>query len=999
LTALCRPGADVERIVSQAPATWGAAVRGLLDGPDPQALLRATRLPSSVLAAGALPPALVGLLHQGGYASRMLAADPSAIAVLQPGAAAPWPTRFGKRVAALTAAIERDGASKALAGARTRAYLWLARRELEGAPLEEIGGALSQLVAVCIEALLHHHRIAQHVVVFGMGKLGGKELNFLSDIDLIFVHTDALGDAEVAPNRLAPVHQTLRRIVRELEGEGPFRPLFRVDLRLRPHGSRGPISTSLSATEAYYERYGRDWERQVWVRGRPIAGNLELGRKLATILVPFVYRRSFSTNIFDEIQRLMERARREATVPHTGLDIKLDRGTIREVEFAIQALQILHGGKNPSVRTPSTLVALDRLLACGLVSDREHRELGTAYRLFRTIEHRLQLGEGQQTHRLPAKSEDLVLFARRLHPVVDLGGQDDPAAALVALVDSHRARVEAISQTIARPETDERALAIDVLLDLGAPSWVRERTLAQFGVFNPGEADALIESLVTRSDGPFAARGPAFTGAANLLRACLDSADPDAALARLAEFMRLRPAHYGVWRFLADTDPSGRDLLGLTAELFGASEPLSRGLIGFPGHGTARDEAIELLAGALTGSLPDPASLSAALEELQDFRAIDASLLRFKHQQLVAIGLHDLGHRPDPLVIGSSLSHLADLIVRVIVRDLVAEQARDRPDSGGLRLAVLALGKYGMQTMDYGSDLDLIVVFDSSDPNRLGELQPSDIRWGQKLVGRLQDRTHGERLYDVDMRLRPSGRQGLLVSPLPGFRRYHARALPVWERLALLRLRPIAEVAVEPDLCGPRALEGDRLGAKMASGVPDGLCTEIERIVGRSLIHNEPDSDWPSQVAAEAWKLKRRIENEIGREDRDGTFHVKAGVGGCLELELLVSALQLIHCPRHPLVQTRGIIAGIEALSHHGILSPGQASGMCANYRFLRLFLNRLRMSQARGIADPDRISENSPRITTIARRMGIANRQTLIARYRHVRQAVRAAFEHHLSS
>ncbi|MEX1369469.1 MAG: hypothetical protein AB1Z98_40455, partial [Nannocystaceae bacterium] len=666
-------------LVQQAPAPLHPALRSLLSGPEPDdALLRAEGLPSSMLE-GPGSARVARLLHEGSYPARLLALHPPARQVLLDRANAPSPA------VALRDQLEQDvSLDDALGRVRTEQYLRLAAREVEGAPLEEVGGDLSALVAAALQILLEQLELDEHVVVFGMGKLGGLELNFLSDIDLIFVHDDAVGADDPNPRRrVVDLHQRLRTLVRHLEGQGRWRPLFRVDLRLRPFGTRGPLSTSVTATEAYYERHGRAWERQVWLRARPLAGRLDLGQLLLRRLTPFVYRRSVGPEIFGEIADMMRMARREAT--HIGgdeqdVDIKLDTGGIREVEFTVQALQLLHGGRNPAVRSTGTLPALDRLLAAGLVSDREHRDLAKAYRWLRRVEHRVQLADGQQTHRVPGDARARERLARRLN-------DEGTAERLTHTMHRHRRQVRAIALTIAGDEDsadsdDPRAHDIAVVLDEGAPRDDRCTALERLGVHDVSEAEARLEHLRTRPDGAFAARGAARRGAENLLRACLDSADPDAALGRLVELAAGRPAHYGIWRAFAEPSPVGTDLLRLTAELLGASEPLSRGLIGFPpgrptepGRSAARpDFLLGLLERASEPTLPDLHTLATDMaRQPADPRGLDATLLHFKHEQLVRIGLHDLGRRPDPLRVGRAVSNVADLVLRMLLRDLAAE--------------------------------------------------------------------------------------------------------------------------------------------------------------------------------------------------------------------------------------------------------------------------------------------------------------------------------------
>jgi glutamate-ammonia-ligase adenylyltransferase len=998
-----------ERLVAeQADPERRAWLLALLHGPDPEgALQRALSLPAALLRE---PPSRTSaaLLQQGSYPARLmrlLDVDTVREVLADIPIAEPEPEtgRLFELFELFDAALAKYDLAEAIARVRTRVYLSLARRELEHAPLEEVGGALSDLAAGCIDTAMHgvDPQLREQVCVFGMGKLGGRELNFLSDIDLMFVHADeaTAGDDEASVHRLrTSLHDRLRRVLRLVEGNGIWRPLFHVDLRLRPFGSRGPLSLSCSALERYYERHGRGWERQAWLRARPVAGNLELGNQLLARLAPFVWPRSLGPSMFEEVAEMMKRARAQAraSIGSANVDLKHDAGGIREIEFFVQSLQLLNGGRDPSVRTRSTLGACDRLAAAGLLSDREHEILARAYRVLRRIEHRVQLCEGQQTHRVPSDAAERELLARRLaihaSPTWLIGterfaAESSPAPPQslaefdLALVEL-RGQVQEITGTLtgeselAGARASEREVAQGVLVDLGASPRSRREALAACGLRPEAvdEIEAMLEHLLSRENGALISSGASLHGARRLLLACLDSADPVEAVRRLVEFAATRPAHLGVWRLMAE--PEQEQLVRQVADLFGASEPLSRGLIGF-GRATSstHDGGLALLLEASASELPYAAELrerfATARQKHEGTQSLDDQLLRFKHRELVRIGLYDLGRRPDPLAIGRSLSDLADLIVRELLADLAS--LHDGSPSG-FTLAVLAIGKFGMQAMDYGSDLDLMFVYEPDPGVASTAVRDAAQQVSRKLLARLQDRGGGLRLYEVDMRLRPSGRQGLLVSSLEGFRSYHERPLEVWERLALVRLRDVAAQHFGPDAITP----GDHLSQ-----------TLLEEVV--------PSSVWapvdPAHVATETRRLKQRIESELARETRDN-WNVKTGVGGVLELELLTSALQLSHD-----VRAREIPTALHELAERGVVDPSEAAALDGAYRFERRLLNRLRMSRSAGWGEDDRLPLNSPRLTALARRMGVADRDALISTLERQRAIIRTAFDRYLPS
>jgi len=1002
-------------------------------GPDPLgAALRAETLRDDALAALASEHAapLRRLLHQGSYPARLLNAWPPAIGALcgrtprlrdaAPAAIEGPPTR-AELVDEFETAIAKGRAADVIAQVRTREYLRIAALEIADAPLEVVGGALSDLAAACTHAALLavDPGLAEDLVVFGMGKLGGGELNFLSDIDLLFAHRDELIPAGADGFRpRARLFDALRKVVKLLEGEGVWRPLFRVDLRLRPFGTRGPLSLSETALLDYYERHGRAWERQMWLRAHPIAGNEELGQRILDRLDPFVYRRTLSPAVFAEIEDMMSRARREtARGLHDdgGDDLKYGPGGIRDVEFFVQGLQLLNGGKNPAVRATDTLGGLDRLLAQGLLADREHAALTAAYRWLRRVEHRVQLVEGQQTHTVPGPLEARRALAARLaapNTAVSEAEADALLGTFDAVLSEHLGRVRNIVATMSRSDgTDAEAsgfldvvdapqrAAAKVVLDPTSPRPALESAFSTLGLFDPAEAAGMLQSLRGDARSAFSATDDALRGANRLLMACLDAPDPDSALRRLSEFSSRRPAHYAAWRFLAA--PENDAIVRLVAELFASSEALCRGLVGFPGpHGRAGDEALSMLVDARQSRLPDPASLSAIITAFSVSGVhgddLDRALLIHKHRELTRIALHDLAKRPGPAKIGAAISAVATATLRALAEDLAREYAttaRDQPQPPSFRLCVVGLGKFGMESMDYGSDLDVVFVFDPIDTPAVA-VQSDAVRVTRSLQRRLEDRRLGARLFEVDTRLRPSGRQGLLVSSLESFRRYHDGSLPTWERLAALRMRPVVEVGFGP------AAHSDR---PMRS-----IGDEIEREIRTRSVWPDEDGAYEG-IAADVRALKSRIEAELSRETRrstrpagrDARYNAKSGVGGALELELLVSTLQLRAGRTEPSndgLRGRDIWRALDALHDGGWLDGIEHAALVEAYGFLRRMLNRLRMTATAGSDDPDLFAGNSPRLAPLARRMGFEDVDVLLTRFLEHRSAVRAAFDRHLS-
>lgn len=999
-----RAGASVDVDASPTTASLLAALRR---GPDPAgALLRAGNLGDDALLALVRHPAAVALLHQGSYPARLLNLTPAGLDVPSQQVSDGSNPGVGALRDELRALAERSCAAEAIGELRTREYLRIARLEIDDAPLELVGGALSDLAAACTDFALA--QVAPHlhdqVVVFGMGKLGGNELNFLSDIDLLFCHDDALIPAGADGFRpRAKLFDALRQVVRLLEGEGVWRPVFRVDLRLRPFGTRGPLSLSRAALLDYYERHGRPWERQMWLRARPIAGARELGRTVLRGLEPFVWRRALSPAVFQEIEAMMRRARRDADrgLDEAWCDLKYGAGGIREVEFFVQGLQLLNGGRNPNLRAPGTLEALDRLLAAGLVSDREHRELTEAYRWLRRVEHRVQLVEGRQTHAVAADPEARAQLALRLiRPAEAPRNIEAARSEFEATADGVFERVQAVTAQLMGPDEGEASNAstrgpVEIVRDPTAPPAALEQAFAKLGLFDPAEAAGVLASLRADANSAFRAAGEAAVGADRLLRACLDAPDPDAALRRLAEFSSRRPAHYAAWRFLAA--PEHEATVRLVAELFSSSEQLSRGLVGFPGPaGRAGDEALSPLVEIATGDPLVPAQIQASVDAVValglEEGELDRALLMNQYRQLTRIALQDIARRPAPATIGVAVSTLAEATLGAVLRDHARQFERAHPEGPAFSLCVVGLGKLGMRSMDYGSDLDLVFVFEPAGGAAV-QAQDAAVRVTRSLRRRLENRAHGGRLFEVDMRLRPSGRQGLLVSSLESFARYHDGNLPTWERLASLRMRPVVEVGFGPG-AAPLA----------ETGV---VSRRIEREIRPRSVWSVARDD--AEIAADVRALKSRIEEELSRETRKpeavapdaARYNAKTGAGGALELELLVAALQLragLDADPDHAVRSRDIWRAMDGLTERGVLTPEEHRSLDAAYVFLRRLLNRLRTTAVGGREDPELFAGNSPRLAPLARRMGLEGVDALLARFLEHRSVVRAAFDRHLA-
>jgi glutamate-ammonia-ligase adenylyltransferase len=863
-----------------------------------------------------------------------------------------------------------------------REKLRVAARELLAFPGQDVdvtARELTELAEVCCEVALGEAlawaetrfgapRTADGApcgfVVVGAGKLGGRELNAGSDIDLILFYETDDGSVLPAAGTSAPPAHTLhehfarvaQRMVATLDeatGEGIA---WRVDLRLRPEGVRGPLAVSLAAAERYYETWGRTWERAALVRARPVAGDLAFGARLMEALSPFVWRQSVDPRVVGEMASMLGQARAQAG-GEAAADLKIGRGGIREVEFFAQGLQLVWGGREPGVRATNTIDALRRLRGRGLVSEREERELSDAYLFLRRLEHRVQFATGLQTHALPTEPDLLGRIAR------SLGYEDASAllAELAAVRDRVHARFESLGPGTAPPADPplQRIWAALDAHDEPAPADLAVR----FGAAATTDLPRHLLALARRPDFPLGAatrdRHPSFAG--RLLDALADAADPEQAVRLLSAFFGRLETPGTYVRALVDEPRLVRAICSLT----GASAFLGEAVIAHP------DLVDQIL---YTRAPPTPAWAAAQVAlEVEALSAADATDVdefvgaqrRAKRRVTFAVGLADLAGELSTWEVGRVLSALADATLdhacAFALRERAPSASTERPG-----LALVAMGKLGGREIGYGSDLDLFFVYDGGGDRDDEGSQERFARVAQRVL-QLVGTPHGEGPgYELDTRLRPSGNQGLLVASLAGFARYSRERAADWERQALVRARACA---------------GDRaLGAEVAR-----VAEEVA--YGRGA----PD---PGAVD----HLRGRMEREIGHERLDRSparYDLKVGRGGLVDVEFATQWLQMRHGSDER-VRTTETGPAITALETCGYLDGASAETLRGGWTFLRKLEQRLRVAHGASVS---LLEEGAPGLLTLARSMGVrdgprARADTaLLDLYVSVTRDVRAAY------
>ncbi len=894
----------------------------------------------------------------------------------------PWPR--ARTLAAARGAVrgvplgDKEALHRRLRRFKARSLLRLAARELWAlAPLQEVGQEQADLAEAVLRAALppleaslrlrHGTPEPEGFAVLGLGKLGGEDLNFSSDVDLVYLYR---GDGETSggshgsvPNvtYYARLAEGLTRAL-SLVTEDGF--CFRVDLGLRPEGRAGPAVLSLSAALQYYERAGRTWERAAWVKARGVAGDDALARALLLGLEPFLWRRSLDFAAVDALRAL--KAEIDLRGKASASDVKLGPGGIREVEFFAVALQLLHGGKAPLLRAGPTLQALLRLADAGLLTQRDADALSDAYVFLRRVENRLQMVEEQQTQALPVAERDRLRLARTLGlPSTE---------ALDAALDAHRRFVASafrtlLGQTVRQEAPDEPLLAL--ALDAELPDAQRTVALEARGF---ADAESALRSLgrlrrtlsaAGLQEGP----GPGVP-AAVFLSECARSPDPDQALFFLAEFLGSLVAPLGYLRLLLQRPAVARRLIGL----FGQSAFLSGYFVRNPelldslvqAEGANPHKPVALLAPELGGRL--------ARSALEEERL--GAMRRFKNEEVLRIGLGDISGDLDVPEVAAQLSGLADALLDACLFQAETEvRERFGPPrlraSGRAALAVLGLGKLGGAELGYHSDLDLLFVYQGGGADEetaggskgtVGHLEYF-VRLVQRLLSLLTVQLREGRLYQVDARLRPSGNQGTLVVSEAAFREHHQRRAQLWERQALVKAR---------------AVGGDaRFGAALVADVVQPLVYE------RAL---------PEDAAEEIHRLRQRIEVEVASETA-GELDPKSGHGGLVDVEFATQYLQLRHGGRLRGVRKPNTLEALEALQAEGVLLPEVGRTLRSGYLFHRRVENRLRLVHGRALT---RLPTAGPPLALLARRLGHGGADpggAFLGAYRRQAEAVRAAY------
>jgi glutamate-ammonia-ligase adenylyltransferase len=917
---------------------------------------------------------LTGIADGSPFLWDLIAADPTRLAViLDSDPEAHLVSLLSDITRGVSRSKDEAAAMRVLRKAKSEAALLIALADIGGVwPVMRTTRALTELADTAVAAAVGFQlrdavrrgrfkpRNAAHpeqgsgYIVLAMGKMGAYELNYSSDIDLIVFYEPDAGlladDGEAA--FYVRITRGVVKLLQERTAEGY---VFRTDLRLRPDPASTQVAVSIPAALNYYGSVGQNWERAAMIKARPCAGDVAAGEALLKELSPFIWRKYLDFAAVADIEAMKQQIhsyRGHEDIAVEGHNIKLGRGGIREIEFFVQTQQLIAGGRHPELRGRDTLATLAALAEGGWIDGAARAELDAAYRFLRTIEHRLQMVADDQIHTLPADRQALERFARFA------GYKDRDAFAKVLLGhlrNVQRAYAKLFEEAGARPERPA----------LSFPDKADDREtvdrLGEMGFQQPLEASATVRHWLSGAypslKGEVARRQ--FGDLVPLLMERLArSESPDAALVAFDRF--LAGLQGGARLFaLLNQNP---DLVSLVAVILGTAPRLADILARYP-------QAIDaLLEPSFFAALPDEAKLSAglrrSLDESEAYEDFLDRLRMFAQEHMFLVGARILSGTVSAEQAGDAFARLADVVIRELHRNVEETFAKNHGHIKGQKSALLALGKLGGREMTASSDLDLIIVydFDAEHPQSNGERPLYGAQYfarlTQRLISALSAQTNYGALYNVDMRLRPSGRAGPVATSLDAFASYQESEAWTWEHMALTR-------------------------ARVVSGTP-GFAGHVEGVIGR-VLGRKRDA---AVIAEDVADMRRAIATEKGEGER---WDLKYAAGGLIDLEFVAQYLQLVHAAGHPEILDTSTVRVLDRAWRLGLLPAEEADVLRPAAALYHNLTQILRLCLP-GPFDPK--TAGTGLLGLLARAADLPNFATLDAHLTETQQKVRASFE-----
>lgn len=797
---------------------------------------------------------------------------------------------------------------------RQRQMVRLAWQDLTGiAKLEQTMEAVSALAEASIESALNCHyewlstRFGTprnekgdqvRMVVLGLGKLGGRELNYSSDIDLMYAYDGAgYTDGERSLSNQEFFIKLGSKITGALDRIDKDGFVFRTDLRLRPNGDSGPLALSFAAMEHYYQTHGRNWERYALIKARVVAGDRDSGEQLLSMLKPFVYRKYLDFSAFDSIREMKTLIERQLESGGNQGDVKLGRGGIREIEFLVQNHQLIRGGRERRLQTSSLYRAMHQMVKLGVLDQTAHDKLLKAYRFLRNVEHRLQMVADRQTQRLPQDSTEQVRLAMAMG--YSSWGQ------FIEILDQHRDNVhDLFGEVLETPDkpTDDTALSALVALWQGQlnPSQASEE-LAKAGFSQPDNIPGLLAQFRA---------GSLYRAFSSIERDRLDRLMP---LVLMQAGIHVE-AERAISSFISVVEAIGRRSVYLSLlienpialkqllHLCAASPWISRHI---GQHPVVLDELLQPIEG-IEGRTREQIAVELdhrlGQVEAGDVEAQMNALREFYHAQVLRIAAADVRGQIDGDQVQQGLTRLAEVILNQVLEDAikVIQQKQGSPPGD---VGIIAYGKFAGEELGYHSDLDIVVCFEPAQSASPADAEYYFSRVGQRLINLLTTRTPAGTLYELDMRLRPSGRSGTLVTSFKAFEEYQLNNAWTWEHQALVRARVVV-------------------------GAPS-VNERFEGIRRRVLCSHRPRPALQKEVI----EMRQRMVEANSKSDLDH-YDIKLDYGGIVDIEFLVQYLVLAHAEDHPeIVEPRNTRLIIAALAKQGLLDIDQANQLVETYR------------------------------------------------------------------
>ncbi len=808
------------------------------------------------------------------------------------------------------------------------------------------------------------------LVALALGKLGGTELNYSSDIDLVFISDgDGTTDGERSISNQEYHERVVANFVKLLTEQTELGYAYRVDLRLRPDGDQGPPVISAADALQYYDVKGRTWERQAFVKARPIAGDIDLGNEFLQQLSPWIYRRYLSGADIAGIKALKRRIERRSKVAGDDTrDVKAGHGGIRDIEFVIQFLQLLNGGDLPQIRSGNTLDAITRLQRAGCLTHQEQSLLEENYGFLRKVEHRLQIMFDLQTHQLPKEEHELRRLAIRMGFGNGASRDALPAfqAELKTKTELNRKILDHLlhdtfgNEGEVDPETD-------LVLDPQPSESTVASVLGRYGFSDVKDSYHNLMELATEKI-PFLStrrcRHFLASIAPRLLQAISTTPDPDATLVHLSKVSDSLGGKGALWELFSFNPPT----LQLYVQLCASSPYLSDILTGNPGM------IDELMDSLVLDKLPTLESLETTLDDLcRGAEDVEPILHSFKSCQHLRIGVRDILGKEDIRDAHRALSDVAEVCLRQITQieltRLIERYGEPtiqggRRDGGPCSFITLAMGKLGGREPNYHSDLDVVFLYEAEGTTRHTHPTPRDNTSNQHFFSQLAQRVikvvtqlgpYG-RLYELDPRLRPTGKSGALAISLDEFAKYFESGRgQLWERQAL---------------CKGRLVFGSSEARQQAM-----------RIVHQCIMHPA----WRDKNADDIRQMRKRLEETASKRN------LKRGPGGTVDVEFLVQMLQLRHCSESTNVLVPGTLDALSALCEHGYLDAEQSRFLSTSYRTLRNIESGLRLMKTTARHD---LPTDKSVLNSLAYLLGYASAAALEEECLHFTRENRVLFE-----